>query len=265
MYCCLPAEHGDHMLGNCRSDRRHWGAIRPRLHLSDMSETLRINEIFHSIQGESTRAGLPCVFVRLTGCHLRCAYCDTEYAFHEGTRRTIDSILNEVLSYPTRLVEITGGEPLLQAPAVHDLMTELANAGCTVLLETSGACDISDCDPRVIRIMDIKTPGSGEAVRNVWSNIDSLTDRDEVKFVIADRADYDWSVDLIRQHHLTERINAVLLSPIHVQPRGVEIAGHGGLKPAELAAWMLADDLGPNVRLQVQIHKVIWCPQQRGV
>ncbi|MBL1218466.1 MAG: radical SAM protein [Planctomycetes bacterium] len=230
-----------------------------------MAESLRINEIFHSIQGESTWAGLPCIFVRLTGCHLRCTYCDTEYAFHEGQRQDVQNVVDEVLALPTRLVEVTGGEPLLQAPGVHALMAALCDAGCTVLLETSGACDISVCDPRVIRIMDIKTPGSGEAVRNLWSNIEHLNDRDEVKLVIADREDYEWSVAVMQEHRLAQRVHAVLLSPIHQQPAGLEISGHRGLAAADLAAWMLTDALGSNVRLQIQTHKVIWDPQQRGV
>ncbi len=142
-----------------------------------MADRVRVNEIFHSVQGESTWAGCPCVFVRLTGCHLRCAYCDTEHAFKEGEFRSIEEIIDEVGSYPTRLVEITGGEPLLQ-PGVHPLISRLCDLGWTVLIETSGACDVSVCDPRSIRIMDLKTPGSGESDRNIWSNLDHLTRRD---------------------------------------------------------------------------------------
>jgi 7-carboxy-7-deazaguanine synthase len=164
---------------------------------------LMINEIFFSIQGESTWAGLPCVFIRLTGCHLRCGYCDTEYAFHEGTRRGTDDLIAEVgrIGGDCRLVEVTGGEPLLQ-PGVHELMRRLADAGYTVLLETSGACDISPCDSRVIRIMDLKTPGSGEVGRNLWSNIQYLTPRDEVKFVLCSREDYEWARGVIDEHRL---------------------------------------------------------------
>lgn len=227
-----------------------------------MPDTLRINEIFHSIQGESTWAGCPCVFVRLTGCHLRCHYCDSEYAFHEGQRQSIESIIEAVLQYTTCLVEITGGEPLLQA-GVHDLMTRLCDLGRTVLLETSGACDIASCDPRVVRILDFKTPGSGEVDRNLWSNVEHLTKRDEVKFVITDRRDYEWSREVVRRHDLASRVTAVHFSPVFEQAAGVEIAGCAGLPHADLARWIL-DDMLP-VRLQTQLHKVIWHPQARGV
>ena len=227
-----------------------------------MPDTLRINEIFFSIQGESTWAGVPCVFVRLTGCHLRCAYCDTEYAFKEGHTKRIDDIVDSVASYPANLVEITGGEPLLQ-PRVHNLITRLCDMGRTVLIETSGACDITPCDPRSIRIVDIKTPGSGEAERNVWSNIDALTQRDEVKFVITDRADYEWARSVIAKYALSDRVHAVLMSPVFEQPAGLEIRGVSGLDPRDLAEWILADGL--LVRMQVQMHKLIWSPQTRGV
>jgi 7-carboxy-7-deazaguanine synthase len=228
------------------------------------ADTLRINEIFHSIQGESTWAGLPCVFVRLTGCHLRCHYCDTAYAFTEGGARTIDDIIAEVMAHPSDLVEITGGEPLLQ-PRVHPLITRLCDAGKTVLIETSGAVDISPCDPRSIRIMDLKTPGSGEVERNLWSNIDQLRQADEVKFVITDRSDYEWAVDVIHRHGLGERCRAVLLSAVFETAAGLEVAGCAGLHPRELAEWMLADALPPNVRMQTQLHKLIWHPLTRGV
>jgi 7-carboxy-7-deazaguanine synthase len=224
--------------------------------------TLRINEIFFSIQGESTQAGLPCVFVRLTGCPLRCHYCDTEYAFREGQTRQIDGIIAEVNSHPAQLVEITGGEPLSQCN-VHDLMARLCDQGKTVLIETAGAADISRCDPRVIRIMDIKTPGSGESERNLWSNIEHLTPRDEVKFVMTDRADYEWSKRIIAQYDLPSRCGAILMSPVFEQGPGVEIAGCRGLDPRELAEWILADGL--PVRMQVQLHKFIWDPRARGV
>jgi 7-carboxy-7-deazaguanine synthase len=230
-----------------------------------MSEpTLRINEVFHSIQGESTWAGLPCVFVRLTGCHLRCTYCDTEYAFYEGDKRTVDSVIDEVrkIGGPTRLVEVTGGEPLLQ-PNVHPLMSRLCDAGCTVLVETSGACDIAACDDRVIRIMDLKTPGSGEAHRNDWLNIDRLTARDEVKFVLTGEADYAWARDVVRRYDLTSRVNAVLVSAVHDQPAGEELPGADGLSMRQIAEWVLADAL--PVRLQTQLHKLIWDPAARGV
>lgn len=228
-----------------------------------MPDRLILNEIFHSIQGESTRAGLPCIFIRLTGCHLRCTYCDTEYAFREGKPREIADILAEILAVPTPLVEITGGEPLLQ-PAVHPLMTALCDAGRTVLLETGGACDIAPCDHRVIRILDLKTPGSGEQHRNLLSNLDNLRTADEVKFVITSRADYEWARDLTRKHRLPERVAAVLFSAVFEQPRGLEIAGCPALPLRDLAAWMLEDNLW-QVRLQPQLHKFIWDPQTRGV
>jgi 7-carboxy-7-deazaguanine synthase len=225
--------------------------------------SLRINEMFYSIQGESTWTGCPCVFIRLTGCHLRCCYCDTAYAFREGSTRTIDDVVAEVSTHPCDLVEITGGEPLLQK-GVHELITQLCDLGKTVLIETSGACDISVVDPRAIRIMDLKTPGSGECERNLWSNVERLTPRDEVKFVITDRADYEWAVEVIRRHDL-RRVKAVLMSAVFEQSPGAEIAGCPGLSPRDLAAWMLADALPPNVRMQTQLHKLIWDPQTRGV
>lgn len=227
--------------------------------------SLRVNEVFFSIQGESTRAGCPCVFIRLTGCHLRCRYCDTEYAFKEGGTRSVDDIVAEVASHPCDLVEITGGEPLLQRE-VHGLISRLCDLGKTVMIETSGACDISACDPRSIRIMDLKTPGSGEAERNLWTNLDRLTERDEVKFVVTDRADYEWARDAIQSHRLGERCAAVLLSPAFEQPCGSEIEGCEALSPRSLAEWMLEDGLGRrNVRMQLQLHKFIWEPQTRGV
>ena len=229
------------------------------------ADRLRITEIFYSVQGESTWAGCPCVFVRLTGCHLRCSYCDTEYAFKEGTHRSIDGIVAEVCGHPAELVEITGGEPLLQ-PQVHTLITRLCDLGRTVLVETSGACDISVCDPRAIRIMDLKTPGSGEADRNLWPNIDHLTDRDEVKFVITDRADYEWARSIIDRYELGRRCRAVLMSPVFEQAPGEEITGCPGLEPGDLAEWMLHDPpRGGPVRLQFQLHKLLWEPNTRGV
>jgi len=227
-----------------------------------MPETLRINEVFFSIQGESSRAGLPCVFIRLTGCHLRCTYCDTEYAFHEGTHRSVDEVAALAKGFPCDLVEITGGEPLLQ-PAVHSLMRQLCDAGKTVLIETSGACDISACDPRIIRILDLKTPGSGEEARNLWSNLDHLRRDDEIKFVICDRRDYMWARDIVRAHRLSERVNHILFSPVFEQPRGLEILGQPGLPSAQLAEWINADGL--PVRLNLQLHKFIWEPTTRGV
>jgi 7-carboxy-7-deazaguanine synthase len=229
-----------------------------------MSDSLLINEIFHSIQGESTWAGLPCVFVRLAGCHLRCGYCDTAYAFHEGRRLSVAEVLAQVAGYDCALVEVTGGEPLLQA-SVHPLLAGLCDRGKTVLLETSGACDIGSCDRRVIRIMDLKTPGSGEEARNLWANIAHLGPRDEVKFVLCDRADYEWAREVIRRHDLGKKVHAVLLSPAHQMPPGQDLPGVSGLGLRELAEWMLADALPPVVRMQVQLHKLIWDPMMRGV
>ncbi len=214
------------------------------------SDTLMVNEIFHSIQGEGTHAGRPCSFVRLTGCHLRCGYCDTEYAFYEGQRMTLDEIVDQVHAIGCELVEITGGEPLLQ-PNVHPLMSRLCEAGHAVLLETSGARDISAVDPRVIRIMDLKTPSSGECGRNCLDNIRLLRPTDEVKFVIATHDDYEWSRDVIERFDLTRRC-AVLVGPVH-----------SDLEPDVLAGWVLADRLA--VRLQLQLHKYIWSPETRGV
>jgi 7-carboxy-7-deazaguanine synthase len=214
-------------------------------------ERLQINEIFYSIQGESTLAGRPCVFVRLTGCNLRCRWCDTGYAFYEGSRMTVEEAAAAVAAYGCDLVEITGGEPLLQ-DGVYPLIDALLAAGRTVMIETSGACDISRLDARVIRVMDLKCPASGESERNLWSNLHHLTARDEVKFVIADRADYEWAREVIRKHDLAARAGAVLLSPVF-----------GALAAKDLAAWMMEDHL--PARLQLQIHKHIWDPAARGV
>jgi len=227
-----------------------------------MPASLRINEVFFSIQGEGTRTGVPCVFIRLTGCPLRCRYCDTAYAFREGGARSIDDLVTEALGYGAEFIEITGGEPLAQQ-GVHELMTRLCDGGKTVAIETSGALDISTCDPRVIRIMDLKTPGSGECGRNLWSNIAHLTKRDEVKFVITDRADYDWAKGVIAEHGLIDRVSAVLMGAAWEQAGNADIAGHPGLAMKTLAEWMLADRL--PVRMQTQLHKFIWGPQVRGV
>ncbi|MDQ2867149.1 MAG: 7-carboxy-7-deazaguanine synthase QueE [Verrucomicrobiota bacterium] len=217
-----------------------------------MSEpTLTVNEIYHSIQGESTWAGRRCVFVRLTFCDLRCTYCDTAYAFYEGEKIALSKIRERVLAFDCSLVEITGGEPLLQKN-VLPLMSALADAGKTVLIETSGAHDISKIDARVHRIMDLKTPGSGECERNLWANIPHLAGRDEVKFVIGSREDYEWSREIVRQHDLPKRVCAVLFSPIF-----------GRINPREIVDWILADAL--DVRFQLQMHKFIWEPTQRGV
>jgi 7-carboxy-7-deazaguanine synthase len=218
---------------------------------TEPEKTLTINEIYHSIQGESTWAGEPCVFVRLTFCDLRCSYCDTEYAFYEGKKQTLEEIVAAVAAYRCPLLEITGGEPLLQKN-VLPLMTMLADAGHTVLLETSGAHDISAIDPRVHRIMDLKTPGSSESGRNLFSNIEHLTQRDEVKFVIGSREDYEWSREQVKRLGLAEICRAVLFSPIF-----------GRIDPREIVEWILADGL--PVRFQLQMHKFIWTPTQRGV
>jgi 7-carboxy-7-deazaguanine synthase len=213
--------------------------------------TLTINEIYFSIQGESTWAGWPCVFVRLTFCDLRCSYCDTEYAFYEGKKQTLKEIAEAVAVFNCPLAEITGGEPLLQKN-VLPLMSSLAEGGHTVLLETSGAHDISVVDSRVHRIMDLKTPGSGECERNLFSNIEHLTQRDEVKFVIGSREDYEWSREKVLSYNLPNRCRAVLFSPIF-----------GRIDPREIVEWVLADNL--RVRFQLQMHKFIWTPTQRGV
>jgi len=212
---------------------------------------LTVNEIYVSVQGESTWAGLPCVFVRLTFCDLRCTYCDTTYAFYEGKKRPVAEIVQEVLAFDCPLVELTGGEPLLQKNSLP-LMTALCDAGRTVLIETSGAHDISRVDPRVHRIMDLKTPSSGECKRNLFSNIEHLNKGDEVKFVIGTREDYEWAREQIRTHRLDQRVNTVLLSPIF-----------GKIEAKDIVDWMLADKL--PARFQLQMHKFIWEPTKKGV
>lgn len=204
---------------------------------------LRISEIFHSLQGESTRVGLPTVFVRLTGCPLRCVWCDTEYAFTGGEMRNLDDILAEVAGHGARHVCVTGGEPLAQKPCL-DLLTALCDAGHSVSLETSGALDISAVDPRVSRIMDLKAPGSGEESKNLWDNLAHITPADEIKIIIASEADYLWARDAILRHGLSERCT-VLLSP-----------AAGQVDPQDLAAWILRDRLA--VRMQIQMHRIIW-------
>jgi 7-carboxy-7-deazaguanine synthase len=223
-------------------------------HSKVAADTLTINEIFYSIQGESTFAGQPCVFVRLTGCDLRCTYCDTEYAFYEGKRRSLDEIVTEVEKYPCRLVEVTGGEPLLQK-RVHKLMSRLADDGYTVLIETSGAHDISLVDVRVHRIMDLKCPSSGECARNRMENLPLLGVRDEVKFVIGSEEDYAWAKAQVLAGipGWSDRVNAILFSPVF-----------GKMTPLNLATRVMADAL-PRVRMQLQMHKLIWEPNQRGV
>jgi 7-carboxy-7-deazaguanine synthase len=215
-----------------------------------MTERVRVNEIFFSLQGESTWAGRPCVFVRLTGCNLRCVWCDTPYAFYEGRQMTVGEVVERARSFGCDLVEVSGGEPLLQK-GVHSLFRELLAAGCTVMVETSGERDISIVDPRVIRIMDLKCPGSGESHRNRWENLAALGDRDEIKFVVTDRRDYEWAREVIRER-LAGCLNALLMSPVL-----------DALDPAQLAAWILEDRL--PVRMQLQLHKLIWSPTARGV
>ena len=205
--------------------------------------SLRIFEIFHSLQGESSRVGLPTVFVRLTGCPLRCGYCDTEYAFHGGATQSFDEILKKVASYQAQYVCVTGGEPLAQK-GCNEFLKMLCDAGYKVSLETSGAMDISQVDQRVSVIMDIKTPGSGEESKNLWGNIEHLTAKDEVKFVLVDRADYEWAKQKLNQYGLTLKC-PVLFSPVYKT-----------LPPADLAAWVLEDHL--PVRMQVQLHKILW-------
>jgi 7-carboxy-7-deazaguanine synthase len=209
-----------------------------------------VNEIFHSIQGESTWAGVPCVFVRLTGCPLRCTWCDSAFAFHDGVDRTVDEIVAEVGRFGCRTVEVTGGEPLLQ-PETPELLRRLLEGGYRVLLETSGALPIDVVPDGVCRIVDVKCPGSGEADRNLGSNLEGLRPGDEVKFVIADREDYVWSRDVVESRRLAERV-PVLFSAVHDR-----------LEPATLARWILEDRLA--VRLQLQLHKALWPGVLRGV
>ncbi len=212
---------------------------------------LTVNEIFHSIQGESTHVGEPCVFVRLTACDLRCSWCDTPYAFYEGRRMSVDEVIDRVNHYDCRVVEVTGGEPLLQKD-VYPLMRRLLAAGKTVLLETGGHHSIEDVPSDVVRIVDVKCPGSGEVARNDWANLERVTSRDQVKFVIKDRADYEFARDVVRRESLPARVAAVLFSPVH-----------GVLDARDLAAWILEDGL--PVRLQLQVHKFIWGAEARGV
>ncbi len=221
----------------------------PRLRLPP-EERLRVNEIFYSLQGESSFAGRPCVLVRLTGCQMRCVWCDSEYAFTEGAWMSRAEVLAEVEGYGCPLVEVTGGEPLLQ-PGTPPLLAALCERGYEVLLETGGGLDIGGVDPRVRRIVDVKCPGSGEAANNRWQNLELLTARDELKFVLADEADYRWARDLVRERRLDR------LCPVHFSPVW------GSLEPRRLAAWVLADRL--PVRLSLQLHKIIWGAETRGV
>jgi 7-carboxy-7-deazaguanine synthase len=211
---------------------------------------LRVNEIFHSIQGESTWAGEPCVFVRLTGCNLRCAWCDTAYAFHEGRDFTVEQVVERVRAYGCKLVELTGGEPLLQRESVP-LMQALLGAGHTVLLETGGSLPIEQVPRGVRRIVDVKCPASGESEHNRWENLAHLEHEDELKFVLADREDYTWAARQIRERELSGRC-PILFSPVH-----------GRLDPGQVARWVLDDRL--PVRVQIQLHKVLWPQVSRGV
>lgn len=209
-----------------------------------MQNTLRITEIFYSLQGETRTAGLPTVFVRLTGCPLRCQYCDSAYAFTGGQIHSLESILAQVAEYKPRYICVTGGEPLAQ-PNALPLLTQLCDAGYEVSLETSGAMDIAEVDPRVHIVLDLKTPDSLESHRNLYDNIELLKAQDQVKFVLCSRADYDWAVTKLLQYRLDERVDDVLFSP-----------SQGQLSPRELADWVVADNLA--VRFQLQLHKVLW-------
>jgi len=211
---------------------------------------MKINEIYKSIQGESTYAGLPCVFVRLTYCNLRCSYCDTAYAFYEGQEMSLEQVIQAIRECDCSLVEITGGEPLLQKE-VYPLMDRLIADGFLVLLETGGSLDIGEVHPSVIKIMDLKCPSSEESQKNCYDNLHKLQPHDEIKFVIGNRADYLWALDIIRKHHLDERYR-ILFSTVFAT-----------LQPSELVNWILEDKL--NVRFQLQIHKYIWNPEKRGV
>jgi 7-carboxy-7-deazaguanine synthase len=212
---------------------------------------LTVNEIFHSIQGESTHAGRPCVFVRLTACDLRCSWCDTPYAFTEGQKMSVEDVVAHVRDYNCDVVEITGGEPLLQKE-VYPLMERLLDDGRTVMVETGGHLSAEQVPAGVIRVIDVKCPASGEAGKMHWPNLERLRSTDEIKFVIQDRADYDYARQIVEQHDLVQRSGAVLFSPVH-----------GALDPKQLAEWILADRLA--VRLQLQAHKYIWDPGTRGV
>ncbi|MDK3157912.1 radical SAM protein [Kamptonema cortianum] len=212
---------------------------------------LTINEIYLSVQGESTWVGLPCVFVRLTACNLRCTYCDTEYAFYKGEKMGLDAVYEKVLAFDCPLVEITGGEPLLQKN-IHPLMTRLCDAGKTVLIETSGSIDIALVDPRVHVIMDLKCPSSGEVGSNLLGNLDLLLKKDELKFVIGSEEDYCWAREQMAQHNLAAKVGTILFSPVF-----------GKINPQDIVAWILRDKL--PVRFQLQLHKFIWPPDQKGV
>ncbi len=212
---------------------------------------LKVNEIYYSVQGESTAAGLPCVFVRLTYCNLRCTYCDTEYAFYDGKDLSISDIIDEVKKYNCNLVEITGGEPLAQMDECLELMKQLCDYGFKVMIETSGSLTIKDIDPRVKIIMDLKCPSSGMVKKNLYDNINYLKPTDELKFVIGNREDYDWTLDIINKYKLTNKCE-ILFSVVF-----------GKLEPVQLVNWILEDNL--KVRFQLQMHKFIWHPEKKGV
>jgi len=244
---------------NC-SRSRHRSGVSTTIDIADTPPaieadprllTLKVNEVYLSIQGESTWAGLRCAFVRLTACDLRCTYCDTAYAFYEGVKRRVGDVFDEVMALDSAMIEITGGEPLLQKN-VLPLMRMFCDAGKRVLIETSGAHDISRIDPRVHRIMDLKTPSSGECVRNLYANIEHLTPLDEVKFVIGSREDYEWSRDKVLEYQLARRCGAVLFSAVFSQ-----------IEPVQIVDWMLADKV--EARFQLQMHKFIWDPKAKGV
>jgi 7-carboxy-7-deazaguanine synthase len=213
---------------------------------------MRITEIFYSIQGESSFAGIPCVFVRLTWCNLRCVWCDSEYTFTGGTEMSVDEVIEKTQRYDCQLIEITGGEPLVQKRECTELVRRLCDAGYSVLVETGGSLDASVLDPRAIKILDVKCPGSGEAHRNFWANFDKLNPRDEIKFVIKDRVDFDYAVEVIKKFGLDERLPYPLLSPVY-----------GDLELKVLAEWLLQS--GVRGRLQLQMHKLIWGAEARGV
>jgi 7-carboxy-7-deazaguanine synthase len=212
---------------------------------------LKVNEIYFSVQGESTYAGLPCVFVRLTFCNLRCTYCDTEYTFYEGKDFSILQVIDEIKKYNCKLVEITGGEPLVQMDESLELMKQLCDDGFEVLIETGGSLPIKDIDPGVKVIMDLKCPSSGMEKKNLYDNINYLKPVDELKFVIGNREDYDWTVDVVKKYHLENKCK-ILFSVVF-----------GKLEPVQLVNWILEDKL--NVRFQLQMHKIIWHPETKGV
>lgn len=214
-------------------------------------DVLLIHEIYASIQGESSFAGVPCTFVRTSGCNLRCSWCDTPQAFTGGRKISRSEVLAQALAFETPLVELTGGEPLLQAGTLP-LLRELCDAGKTVLIETSGERDVSGIDPRVHRIVDLKAPGSGESARNRWENLQVLGERDELKMVLRDRADYEWAKELVLRESLPSRVRHVLFSPVH-----------NVLDPQQLVAWVLADKL--KVRVNLQLHKYVWGAEKQGV